>query len=422
MAGIPPFPSFDIEADKSSAAHRWNKWVGRLENLLVGLNITNDGRKRALLLHYAGERVYDIYDAEKGDTGTNYDETKKVITDYFAPKVNKQMEIYKFRACKQSESQSLDEYVTELRMLAKNCEFADTEEEILQQIIQNCKSSRLRRRALRDNCKTLTDIISLGRSLEISDEQAAAMESPKPADINKVKTSQDVPYRGRRCARRPTRGGQQFRPRNTETTKCRNCGGRYPHNGQCPARGKTCNFCKKPNHFMTVCRKKQKDPEVRQIEKKTDSCSSDDDYCYALKSNVSKTPKSNVKINDVQVNVLVDSGASVNILDENTYSIIGKPKLSNRNLPKLLPYGSQSPLKIIGKCKLTIEKQKIISVETFYIVQGRHGSLISYQTACNLNIIEIVNQIQENKQEDVKQDKYPNLFKGIGNFKTTMQQ
>ncbi|XP_060585972.1 uncharacterized protein LOC132741735 [Ruditapes philippinarum] len=28
MAGIPPFPSFDIEADKSSAAHRWNKWWG----------------------------------------------------------------------------------------------------------------------------------------------------------------------------------------------------------------------------------------------------------------------------------------------------------------------------------------------------------------------------------------------------------
>jgi hypothetical protein len=78
MAGIPPFTSFDIETDKFSAAHRWNKWVGRLENLLVGLNITNDERKRALLLHYAGERVYDIYDAEKGDTGTSYDDTKKL--------------------------------------------------------------------------------------------------------------------------------------------------------------------------------------------------------------------------------------------------------------------------------------------------------------------------------------------------------
>jgi hypothetical protein len=63
---LPPFPAFDCDVDKTNTGARWDKWVARLENLLTGMNITNGDRKRALLLHYAGEHVYDIYDAEKG--------------------------------------------------------------------------------------------------------------------------------------------------------------------------------------------------------------------------------------------------------------------------------------------------------------------------------------------------------------------
>ena len=65
IASLPPYPTFDYETDKTNAGPRWEKWVNRLDNLFVGLNITNDARKRALLLHYAGERVHEIFDAEK---------------------------------------------------------------------------------------------------------------------------------------------------------------------------------------------------------------------------------------------------------------------------------------------------------------------------------------------------------------------
>ena len=84
------------------------------------------------------------------------------------------------------EGQSLDEFVTELRRLAKDCEFTNTDNEILSQVIQNCKSNQLRRRALREADKTLDQIIQLGRAMEISDTQAAAMERPETANVNKV--------------------------------------------------------------------------------------------------------------------------------------------------------------------------------------------------------------------------------------------
>ena len=157
---------------------RWDKWMSRLENLFVGLNITDEKQKRALLLHYAGEKVFDIYEAEKGDDdGTTYDGAKDVLNTYFSPKKNKQMEIYTFRSYKQLENQTLDEYVMELRTLSKTCEFDNVDNEILQQIIQNCRSTQLRRRALREPGKSLSDILTLGRMLEQSDKQAAAIEN-----------------------------------------------------------------------------------------------------------------------------------------------------------------------------------------------------------------------------------------------------
>ena len=56
-------------------------------------------------------------------------------------------------------SESLDSYCTRLRRLAQTCEFTIEDEEIKSHIVVFCLSSRLRRRALRDdkNLKALLD-------------------------------------------------------------------------------------------------------------------------------------------------------------------------------------------------------------------------------------------------------------------------
>jgi hypothetical protein len=77
--------------------------------------------------------------------------------------------VWTFFTDKQLDGQPLDEFVIELRKLAKNCQFASTDNEILTKVIQNCKSNRLRRRALREPDKTLDDLLTMGRALEMAD-------------------------------------------------------------------------------------------------------------------------------------------------------------------------------------------------------------------------------------------------------------
>ena len=62
--------------------------------------------------------------------------------------------------------------------LANTCEFHNEENEILLQVIQCCRSSRTRRRALRD-IYSLDKLIEEARALDISESRGAVMEHTK---------------------------------------------------------------------------------------------------------------------------------------------------------------------------------------------------------------------------------------------------
>ena len=82
---LPTFPSFDFHAD-GNAGPRWKKWLARLEQMLIGMNITVSKRKRALLLHYAGPEVDEIFDTlpNTGDD-SDYATTVEKLNEYFSP-------------------------------------------------------------------------------------------------------------------------------------------------------------------------------------------------------------------------------------------------------------------------------------------------------------------------------------------------
>ena len=417
MNRLPEFAPFDY-ADKADAGPKWEKWINRLELLFTGMDISDNDRKRALLLHYAGERVYDIYEAEKRDTATDYEATKQVLSTYFSPRKNVQMEIYKFRNCKQSVSQSLDEYVTELRQLAKNCEFTDGDKEILSQIIQNCHSNRLRRRALRETDMTLAKLLDLGRALEASESQAQTMEAHSERSMVSEGVHA-VDKRKRDRIVKPTARQRDSKPReNSRETQCRYCGGTYPHTSSCPAKGKTCHFCKKPNHFQKMCKKKRQTKQlsvkkpVHEVNVQVDSQNIDgDDYLYSI--NCNKSPKQTLQVNGVTCRFLLDTGASVNVLDEATYQKLGKPFLERSDTPRLVPYGGGKRLKVAGSCVMTVEWKNLSQSHKFFVVKGNSGPLLGYPACHSLGLVQIVCQLSHNDL----MSKYSDLFHGMGKLK-----
>jgi hypothetical protein len=80
---------------------------------------------------------------------------------------------------------------------------------------------------------------------------------------------------------------------------------------------------------------------------------------------------------------------SVNLLDQKIHDRIGAPKITRGKNPNLLPYGDGSSIKVMGQCKLTVETKHSINYDTFYVVEGNHGSLLGYPLATNLVLLRL---------------------------------
>ena len=110
------------------------------------------------------------------------------LTKYFEPVKNTLYQTYLFRQASQREDETIDEFHTQLRQLAKHCDFHDEDFEIKLQIVCDGKSSRLRKKGLREPELKLQDMIIEGRKSETSSAQASGMEtrSTEESHVNMV--------------------------------------------------------------------------------------------------------------------------------------------------------------------------------------------------------------------------------------------
>ena len=167
---------FDPYSDPSSIASQWKEWLQRFKRCVVAFDIKDKARKRALLLYLAGPKVETIF-ATLSDTGNHddYDTAEEKLTAYFAPKKNTLYERHVFRKATQRSDETIDQFCTRLRHLGSTCEFDQLDDEIKMQLVENCRSNRIRRKAFRDD-PNLEDLMKYARALEISDHHSSELE------------------------------------------------------------------------------------------------------------------------------------------------------------------------------------------------------------------------------------------------------
>ena len=410
---IQPVPEVNPDAEfGASLATRWNTWLADFEMFLLASGITDAKHKRALLLYQAGQRVREIF-RQIPETGTDsdYKIAKDKLTEYFEPQKNRRCEVYIFRQAVQEPNETLDQFHTRLRTLAQTCSFTNVDFEIEQQIITAGTSSRIRKKALRDPTYDLKAILLDGRRDEQSTFQARDIESKDKGneEVNKV---------------------------NNTAKTCRNCGGMYPHVENCPAKSKQCKSWGKYNHFAEVCRGKPRKfdgPQENQFKRRQnkfkkrihpvaqvehDSDSSDENYIYAMTRD--KAPKVNVKVCTHSFKATVDTGATINVIDHNTYAKMNKPELKPANI-KAFAYTATKPVQFVGKFEAVIETRKRVTFATFYVTKTTDsGNLISSQTAQELGLISLhlhkVSSTNDNKLDGIL-NKHANVFNGLGKLK-----
>lgn len=90
---------------------------------------------------------------------------------------------------------------------------------------------------------------------------------------------------------------------------------------------------------------------------------------------------------------------------------------------KIYAYGSKKPINLVGSFRteiLSVAHQTAITTE-IYVVKGEYGSLLTYQTAVDLDVIPVIRLVTPSKTEQII-DEFSDMFEGIGKIKDLQLQ
>ena len=162
-----------------NVAENWTKFKQRFDLYIQATGLEADKakpkQKACTFLHLIGEdalEVYNNFTFENDEDKFKVDKISEKFEAYCSPKRNTTYERHKFFTLMQKPDETIDQYVTELRTKAKNCEFGDlTESLIRDRIICGVPDDNLRERLLRVQDLNLEAAVRMCRATETTKER-----------------------------------------------------------------------------------------------------------------------------------------------------------------------------------------------------------------------------------------------------------
>ncbi|XP_061195212.1 uncharacterized protein K02A2.6-like [Saccostrea echinata] len=414
-------PNFDV-ADVTGIASKWKRWRRAFELYAKGKGVKEADQAKALLLHTAGMDVQDIFfTLPEGEGEDEYAKAVNALDNYFKPQANVPYERSVFRSMAQLEHETIEQYITRLRQRAETCEFGNRDaidERIRDQIIDKCVRHNLRRKLLEKGRNlTLTQVREIARAMEDSERQATSIEGRTQGAVTGVVNK--VSVQNKKHFVKKTNG------------KCFSCGyeGHLRNDPKCPARGKKCHKCKQVGHFEKMCKTKDrgakgKPGNIRHITEQSGQSDDSKVYAFRVHQNSVLSDSLVVNIGDVDLSMIIDSGASCNIMGMPLWTYLKENHIncvSSKVEKQLFAYGSQQPLKVAGIFTAAVKYNQIVIPDVeFVVIEGKGQALLGRDTAVQLGVLQIVSSISEAVNTDNRTvfEKYPKCFKGVGKLKS----
>ncbi|KAL6455152.1 hypothetical protein MHYP_G00364050 [Metynnis hypsauchen] len=163
-------PTPRMDWDSSNLPDAWRKFRQHVELMFSGpLASKKEEERCSYLLLWVGEKGRDVF-----NTWTLTADERKLLTTYYdrfetyvTPKANPIFARYKFHEKIQGNSESFDQFMTELRLLAKDCGYPNGDEMVRDRIVFGINSPRIREKLLcYGSGLTLENAIDIARSHE----------------------------------------------------------------------------------------------------------------------------------------------------------------------------------------------------------------------------------------------------------------
>ena len=287
-------------------------------------------------------------------------------------------------------------------------------------LVLGARDKAARARLFREKECNLAKAIESLRISEVTGEQLTVIGGTEEEAVNVMneKSKRRLAENTRRT-KTPVSGKFQ-------SQACRYCGGkRHKERQQCPAYGKTCRNCGKPNHFQSVCRAQPS----KQVHVVTTEQSGDEseDSLYQLEE-VGAVHHQRTKqfltalqvletSGDTEIQCQLDTGATCNVMtltDLCNIKQCGNPQMNSSTARLRLYDGTIIPVlgEVDLRCKVN-ERQETI---TFKVISGKQKPLLSGHVCLKLGLISInnVGAVDAVGSENSLLVQYKDVFEGLG--------
>lgn len=409
-----------LRLDSTNLEAEWKSFQQKFELFLIasGSEEKPDATRVAMLLNLAGDealKLYNTFQYDNPENAKNYDTVVGKFRSYCLPRKNVVYERFQFWQLTQQPGESVDSFSTTLRVKAASCEFeTQTDSMIRDRIVLGCPNRQTQERLLREADLTLQKALDICRASESTREQIQCI-SGESAAVNAVR---EKPVNRTASVRRPF---------NSDTnTSCGNCGTVHPPKS-CPAFGRQCNACSKPNHFAAQCRSsgsaRGKSRPQRHM-----SSSSVHDVSMAEITQLDHLRISSCTLNNredtswyrqfdiqgTQINCKLDSGAEANVMSAAVFSLVKNPPTLRSTSVVLTAY-SNTVMKPIGIATLCLKFRGQAHPVEFLIVKHRAATLIGLPTCVKLDILRQVDGVSLETTSTLIAE-YADVFDGLGCF------
>jgi len=177
----------------------------------------------------------------------NFADLLVTLDGHFSPKPSEILCRFKFNKRDQMQSETIAEFVAQLRKLSENCNFGTQLDFMLRdRLVCGIRDEDIQRKLLCDPTLTLTTAMDIALAGEAALRQASEIRrnnEHSDSTVNLVKS------------RGLTRNFSKSKQSNQQKKPCYRCGMHHPQ-GECKFLKVTCHYCKKIGHIAKVCRAK----------------------------------------------------------------------------------------------------------------------------------------------------------------------
>ena len=397
MELVPPEP---LNLTGNNIAENWRRWKQRFElfSLASGLSEKDEKVQAATLLHTAGAEALEVYNTfawENDEDKNKVEKIKEKFQAYCNPRRNVTWERHVFNTRNQLAGESIDQYVTDLKIKAQTCEFENSKDSLIRdRIVCGIICDKTRGRLLRGPNLDLQSAIDICRSNEATATQlkvlgasAICKESTGPTEIDAIQKKPSEPH--------------------AHKQPCERCGIRHFRHQPCPAQGAECYKCGRKNHFAKVCRT----PITRKPQSRVfalESSEPDDMFIGMIQNTPKPTDwKVTILLNKQRTVFKMDTGAQCNVISKQKYNQVSKAPLHQSNA-RLVTFGGHQ-LKTCGKAAINCQHRGRQYCVEFEVVDQEVPSILGLKTCTEMKLVQRIDSLDVDLL-----DQYSDVFEGLG--------